>query len=38
MTKGFKSQKEYERDYLDLESAIARSLKSFKEAGKGGEK
>jgi hypothetical protein len=35
---GFKNRKEYEGVYSDLESAIARSLKSFKEAGIGNEK
>lgn len=34
MMRGFKSRTEYERDYSDLENAISRSLKSFKEAGK----
>jgi hypothetical protein len=38
MLKGLKSRKEYERIYLDLESEIATSLKSLKEAGKAGEK
>jgi hypothetical protein len=36
--KGFKSRKKCEWDYLGVESAIAGSLKSFKEAGKGREK
>ena len=36
--KGFKSRKEYERVYSDLESAIARSLNFFKETGTRNEK